>query len=70
MAGAGRAGSGSNNSQGLLSLRAALVLALSVLVGIGAGALMWLGGAPPAVGVLTGCAAFASAVAFFHHLIS
>lgn len=69
MADAGRTGSGGSDSQGLLSLRATLVLALSVLVGIGAGVLTCLGGAPPSVGVLAGCAAFASAVAFFHHLI-
>ena len=69
MAGTGGAGSGSNDSPKLLSLRAALVLALAVLAGIGAGVLTWLSGAPPATGVLAGCAAFASAVAFFHHLI-
>ncbi|MBV7699954.1 hypothetical protein [Streptomyces sp. TRM70350] len=53
----------------LLSLRAALVLLMGVLVGVGAGVLGALGGAAPAQAVLTGAAAFGVAVPFFDHLV-
>ena len=53
----------------LLSVRAALVLALAALVGVGAGALSALGGASPAEGVLYGAGSFGVAVGFFDCLI-
>ncbi|MER5888213.1 hypothetical protein ABT160_30700 [Streptomyces sp. NPDC001941] len=53
----------------LLGQRAALVLVLGVLVGVGAGWLSGLEGGGPARAVLVGCAAFAAAVAFFDSLI-
>ncbi|HEY3713174.1 MAG TPA: hypothetical protein VGL39_01505 [Jatrophihabitantaceae bacterium] len=53
----------------LLSPRAALVLALSILVGIGAGVLTRLAGAPSADAVITGVAATGVAVQLLNGLI-
>ncbi|WP_037916371.1 hypothetical protein [Actinacidiphila yeochonensis] len=54
----------------LLSVRAALVLTLSLLTGIGAGALTAAGGTPPSQSVLYGVGAFGLAVPFFDRLIA
>ncbi|MEU4208699.1 hypothetical protein AB0F13_01630 [Streptomyces sp. NPDC026206] len=67
-------GNGGGNGTGtgggpLLTLRAAFILLLGTLAGIGAGVLTWLGGANPAEGFLAGAAAFGVAVAFFNALI-
>ncbi|GHC66863.1 hypothetical protein [Streptomyces cinnamoneus] len=61
-------GNGTNNGP-LLTLRAALILLLGTLTGIGAGILTWLGGASPAQAVLAGAGASAPAVTFFDALI-
>lgn len=53
----------------LLTVRAALVLTLSLLTGIGAGVLSAVGGTPPAQCVLCGAGAFGLAVPFFDRLI-
>lgn len=57
------------SDQPLLSPRSALILLLGILTGIGAGALAVAGGAALATGCLTGGAAFAGAVIFFHTII-
>lgn len=54
----------------LLSVRAALVLTLSLLTGIGAGVLSAVGGTPPAQCVLYGAGAFGLAVPFYDRLIA
>lgn len=56
--------------QPLLGQRAAIVLLLGVLVGLGAGVLTVLAGESAASGVLAGGAAFAAAVLFFHTIIA
>ncbi|MFD6532537.1 hypothetical protein [Streptomyces sp. NPDC060184] len=53
----------------LLSLRAAFILLLGLLVGLGAGLLTSLAGAVAAQAVLAGAAAFAVAVPFLDRLI-
>ncbi|WNI16817.1 hypothetical protein [Actinacidiphila sp. ITFR-21] len=53
----------------LLSVRAALVLTLSLLTGVGAGVLSAVGGVPSARCVLCGAGAFGLAVPFFDRLI-
>jgi len=59
-----------NSDQSLLSLRTALILLLGVLTGTGAGLLTAASGGVVADGFLTGGAAFAGAVMFFHVIIS
>jgi hypothetical protein len=54
----------------LLSLRAALILMLAILTGIGAGVLSALAGRHPAEAVLIGVAATAAAAAFFNWAIA
>ncbi|MGW2785965.1 hypothetical protein ACWC3X_32740 [Streptomyces populi] len=56
-------------NRSLLSMRAALVLLMGVIVGVGAGVLSALAGAVAAQAVLTGAAAFGVAVPFFDHLV-
>ncbi|WP_416960292.1 hypothetical protein [Streptomyces sp. Agncl-13] len=57
-------------NRSLLSLRAALVLLLGVLVGVGAGVLTVLSHrSGPAESVIVGTAACAGAVAFFNGVI-
>lgn len=58
------------NPQPLLALRTAIILLLGVLTALGAGALTVLAGGALASGVLTGGAAFAAAVLFFHVIIA
>jgi len=58
-----------SSNQSLLSLRTALVLLLGVLTGVGAGVLTVAAGEVLATGFLTGGAAFAGAVVFFHTII-
>jgi hypothetical protein len=58
-----------NNQNPLFSQRTTLVLLLGVLVGLGAGILTVLSGGALATGVLSGGAAFAAAVMFFHAII-
>jgi hypothetical protein len=53
----------------LLSIRAALVLTLSLLTGIGAGVLSAVGGTAPTQCVLYGAGAFGLSVPFFDRLI-
>ncbi|MFE3106849.1 hypothetical protein ACFXKJ_41620 [Kitasatospora indigofera] len=53
----------------LLSMRAALVLLLGMLTGIGAGLLSAAGGTGPAQCVLYGLGAFGMAVPFFDRLV-
>ncbi|MER6441309.1 hypothetical protein ABT275_33730 [Streptomyces sp. NPDC001185] len=53
----------------LLSMRAALILLMALLVGIGAGVLTALAGAVVAQACLAGAAAFGAAVPFFNHLV-
>jgi hypothetical protein len=53
----------------LLSVRAALVLTLALLTGLGAGALSAVGGTGPAQCILYGAGAFGLAVPFFDRLI-
>ena len=53
----------------LLSVRSALVLALSVLTGIGAAVLSVVGRVSPAQCVLYGAGAFGVAVPFFDRLV-
>lgn len=53
----------------LLSMRAALILLMGLLVGIGAGVLSAFAGAVVAQAFLTGAAAFGVAVPFFNHLV-
>ncbi|MFH8368737.1 hypothetical protein [Streptomyces sp. NPDC018031] len=53
----------------LLSMRAALVLLLAVLTGLGAGLLAGLGGTPGPGCVLYGAGAFGVAVGFFDRLV-
>lgn len=53
----------------LLSVRAALVLTLSLLTGLGAGVVSAVGGTGPARCVLYGAGAFGLAVPFFERLI-
>lgn len=61
----------SQNSQGpLLGQRAAIILLLGVLAGLGTGILAVLAGESPASGILAGGAAFATAVLFFHTIIA
>jgi hypothetical protein len=55
--------------QPLLSLRAASILALAVLCGIGTGLLLAWAGLHPGVAITTGVGASAGAVAFFNMLI-
>lgn len=54
----------------LLGLRAALILTLAVLVGIGAGVLSALSGHHPAEAVLVGAGASAAAAALFNWMIA
>ncbi|MER6039014.1 hypothetical protein ACWDO6_21265 [Streptomyces sp. NPDC003674] len=54
----------------LLSLRAALILLLGVLVGVGTGVLTVMAGAVAAQAVLAGAAAFGAAVPFFDRLVA
>ncbi|KUO02886.1 hypothetical protein [Streptomyces caeruleatus] len=56
-------------NRSLLTMRAALVLLLGVLVGAGADALTALSGRGPAESVMAGAAACAGAVAFFDWVI-
>ena len=58
------------NPQPLLGLRAAIILLLGVLTGLGAAILTVLTGASLAGAVLTGGGAFAAAVLFFHTIIA
>lgn len=53
----------------LLTMRAALILLMGVLVGVGVGVLSALAGVAPAQAVLTGGAALGVAVPFFDHLV-
>ncbi len=53
----------------LLSMRAALILLMGLLVGMGAGILTALAGAVVAQAFLAGAAAFGVAVPFFHRLV-
>ncbi|MGW2277551.1 hypothetical protein [Streptomyces sp. NPDC001770] len=53
----------------LLSLRAAFILLLGLLAGLGAGVLTALAGAVAAQAVLAGSAAFAVAVPFLNRLV-
>ncbi|MER5601666.1 hypothetical protein [Streptomyces sp. NPDC002265] len=53
----------------LLSMRAALILLMGLLVGIGAGVLAVLAGAVLAQAFLTGAAAAGVAVPFFNHVV-
>ncbi|UWE13254.1 hypothetical protein [Actinacidiphila bryophytorum] len=53
----------------LLSVRAALVLTLALLTGLGAGVMSAVGGADAARCVLCGAGAFGLAVPFFDRLI-
>jgi hypothetical protein len=53
----------------LLSVRAALVLTLSLLTGVGAGIVSAVGGTPLPQCVLYGAGAFGLAVPFFDRLI-
>ncbi|WP_326726410.1 hypothetical protein [Streptomyces phaeochromogenes] len=59
-----------NPQQPLLGLRTAIILLLGVLTALGAGILTVLAGAAVASGILTGGAAFAAAVLFFHTIIA
>ncbi|MFG3105071.1 hypothetical protein ACGFZL_31765 [Streptomyces sp. NPDC048182] len=59
-----------NGRDPLLSQRSALILLLSVLVGIGAGTVAALGDANPATAVLTGGGAFGAGVIFFDDTIA
>lgn len=54
----------------MLGLRTAIILLLDVLTALGAGILTVLAGAAVASGILTGGAAFAAAVLFFHTIIA
>lgn len=54
----------------LLSLRSAVVFALSMLVGIGAGLLTAQAGTHPAAAVVYGAGALAAAACFFNGVIA
>ncbi|MCK2237437.1 MULTISPECIES: hypothetical protein [unclassified Crossiella] len=54
----------------LLGLRAALILLLAALTGIGAGVLAALAGRHPAEAVLIGVTALAAAAAFFNWAVA
>jgi hypothetical protein len=60
----------SQSPQPLLGQRTAIILLLGVLTALGAGVLTVLAGGTIAGGVLTGGAAFAAAVLFFHTIIA
>jgi hypothetical protein len=53
----------------LLSLRAALLMLLAALVGLGAGVLTFLGGQSVPAAVLAGCTAAAAGILFFNKMI-
>ncbi len=53
----------------LLTVRAALILALAVLVGIGAGVLTVIAGGVLAAAILTGCMAAGGSLKLFSDLI-
>lgn len=59
----------SGSSKPLLSLRAAVILLLALLVGAATAGLILLADRTPAEAVLGGCAAVAAAVKFFSGLI-
>ncbi|WP_406733583.1 hypothetical protein [Streptomyces sp. NBC_01794] len=58
-----------SSNQKLVSLRTALILLLGALTGVGAGVLTVAAGGVWAAGFLSGGAAFAGAVIFFHTII-
>jgi hypothetical protein len=62
--------SSNNPNRALLSVRAAVILMLSVLTGIGVVMLLLLEGASPTAAILSGVGTLAAAMKFFHWLIA